>query len=290
MKKVLIIGSKGMAGHVLTTFLKESQNFIIADISRNDDFFDSVYKADVTDTRKLDAIIDECAPDIVVNCIGILNKDAEDNPDKTIFLNSYLPHFLAKKGDRLGYKLIHISTDCVFSGKAGGYAETSITDGIGFYAKSKALGEVNYGQHLTIRTSIIGPELKKEGIGLFNWFMRQTGEIDGYTNAYWTGVTTLVLAKAILSGIVNDFHGVHHLVYDKKISKYEMILIFQNEFHKNDISIKPNDQYRVDKSLVVTRNEKLFDVPGYEVMFNEMHNWMLVHKEFYQRYFIDNRS
>lgn len=284
MRKVLIIGSKGMAGHVVTAFLKESENFIVADISRDNDFFDSVYKLDVTDTGKLNTVIDEFEPDIVINCIGILNKDAEDNPDKAIFINSYLPHFLAKKGDRSGYKLVHISTDCVFSGEKGGYSETSVTDGIGFYAQSKALGEVSYGKHLTIRTSIIGPELRNNGIGLFDWFMRQTGEIKGFTNVYWTGVTTMVLAHAIITGIEKEISGLHHLVNGQKINKHDVLIMIKKIFSKNSISIIADTQYKVDKSLLIGK-DVFYEVPGYEAMLEEMYNWMVLHPEMYGRYF-----
>ena len=284
MKKVLIIGSKGMAGHVVTTFLKESGNFIVADISRNDDFFDSVYKLDVTDIGKLNAVIDEFVPDFVVNCIGILNKDAEDNPDKAIFINSFLPHFLAKKGDKVGYNVIHISTDCVFSGKSGSYTESSHKDGIGFYAQSKALGEINYGKHLTIRTSIIGPELKNNGIGLFDWFMRQHGEIKGFVNAYWTGVTTIVLAQAVSACILKNINGLHHLVNGEKISKYDLLGIMKKTFCKNDISIIADEKYRVDKSLTLGK-EIIYEVPKYDSMITEMYNWMLAHPDLYGRYF-----
>lgn len=284
MKKVLIIGSKGMAGHVIITLLKESGNFIVADISRNNDYFNSIYNLDVTDTEKLSAAIDEFSPDVVVNCIGVLNKDAEENPEKAIFINSYLPHFLAKKGNNVGYNLIHISTDCVFSGKSGGYTESSLKDGTGFYAQSKALGEINYGNHLTIRTSIIGPELKHNGIGLFDWFMRQHGEIKGFVNAYWTGVTTIVLAKAISDSIINEKSGLYHLVNGEKINKYDLLCIMKKVFCKNNISIIADEKYRIDKSLIIGK-ELIYEVPKYDSMITEMYNWMLVHPDLYSLYF-----
>jgi dTDP-4-dehydrorhamnose reductase len=142
MKKILVIGSKGMAGHIIYHYLKENTDFNIIDIARDDEFFKPTHKVDVTRFDKLQEILGKERPDVVINCIGILNKDAEDNPDRAILLNSYLPHFLAKQGDKTGFKLIHISTDCVFSGKKGGYTENAEKDGMGFYAQSKALGEV----------------------------------------------------------------------------------------------------------------------------------------------------
>lgn len=285
MKKILIIGSKGMAGHVIKEYFRLSGQFLIADIARGNNFFEPVYNLDITDTVRLTEVILDFKPDIVINCIGVLNKDAEENPEKAIFINSYLPHFLAKQGSDIGYKLVHISTDCVFSGKTGGYTENAVKDGIGFYAQSKALGEIVYGKHLTIRTSIIGPELKTNGIGLFDWVMQQKGEINGYINAYWTGVTTMVLAQAILSGIAHDISGLHHLVNDKKINKHHLISIIKKEFNRDDITIVPYMGYQTDKSLVRTNKEILFEVPEYDAMLKEMYNWMISRPETYSRYF-----
>ena len=117
---------------------------------------------------------------VVINCIGLLNNTAEDNPELAVWFNSYFPHLLAAFGKKYDFKLIHISTDCVFSGKEGGYKEDSFKNGNGFYAQSKALGEVINNKDLTFRTSIIGPELKHNGIGLFHWFMNQENEISGF--------------------------------------------------------------------------------------------------------------
>lgn len=284
MKRVLVIGSKGMAGHVIITYLKELGNFIIADISRNNDYFNSTYNIDITDTGKLSEAIDDFYPDVVVNCIGILNKEAEENPEKAIFINCYLPHFLARKGNSVGYNLIHISTDCVFSGETGGYTETSPKDGTGFYAQSKSLGEINYGNHLTIRTSIIGPELKENGIGLFDWFMRQHGEIKGYVNAYWTGVTTVVLAQAIGECIIKGTCGLHHLVNGEKISKYELLGIMKKVFYRDEVSIIADEKYRVDKSLKIGK-ELIYEVPSYDLMIMEMYKWMSAYSNIYSRYF-----
>jgi dTDP-4-dehydrorhamnose reductase len=279
-KKILVIGSKGMAGHVLYYYLKEHTNHTVIDIARDSALFEPSYKLDVTNFDQLKSILTKEAPDVVINCIGILNKDAEDNPDKAILLNSYLPHFIAKAGAELGFKLIHISTDCVFNGKRGNYKLDDLKDGTGFYAQSKALGEVTYGQNLTIRTSIIGPELRN-GIGLFHWFMTQTGEIKGYTKAFWTGVTTIELAKAVVAAIENNPSGLYHLVYDEKISKYDLVNLFKLVFERNDVTIKPFDGYAVDKSLVKDNSIFNYNVPAYQVMVEEMKTWMLDHKALY---------
>ena len=283
-KKILIIGSKGMAGHIIYYYFKELPNFEVIDISRSNKVFNSSYILDVNDTLELEKIIYKEKPCIVINCIGILNKDAEDNPDKAIFLNSYLPHFLAKLGSKLNFKLIHISTDCVFNGKKGSYKEDDIKDGFGIYAQSKALGEVNYGNHLTIRTSIIGPEINNNGIGLFNWFMHQNGEIKGFRNVIWSGVTTIELAKAIEKMIDQNIIGLYQLV-NYPINKFDLLLLFKQIFSKQNINLVAFDDYYANKSLISTRNDFTYNVCNYLTMMEEMKEWMSFHVNLYPHYF-----
>ncbi|MFC4209920.1 dTDP-4-dehydrorhamnose reductase family protein [Pedobacter lithocola] len=284
MRKVVVIGSKGMAGHVIYHYLKEHTTLKIVDIARGSDFHNPSHKIDVTDFEKLTEVLEEENPDFVINCVGILNKDAEDNPEKSILLNCYFPHFLAKIGKAISFRLIHISTDCVFDGKRGGYTEASLKDGKGLYAETKSLGEVTYGDNLTIRTSIIGPELKKEGIGLFHWFMNQKGKVRGYTNAYWTGITTIELAKVIIAAIDEDITGLHHVVNNEKINKYDLINLFKQIFNKTDIEIEPFADYSIDKSLIKTNDSFKYVVPSYKQMLQEMSVWIEEKRSLYKVY------
>ena len=209
--KILIFGSKGMAGHLITDYLKKNSNFKIITVARGTSQAD--YNIDITDIYEVENLIKLVKPQFLINAIGVLNNDAETNPDKAIFVNSYFPHFLARICKSHLIKLIHISTDCVFSGKKGSYIETDKKDGVGFYAQTKSIGEVFYDHTLTIRTSIIGPEINNNGIGLFDWVFKNEGSITGYSNAYWSGVTTLELAKAIFYVISNniDYTNLIHL-------------------------------------------------------------------------------
>jgi dTDP-4-dehydrorhamnose reductase len=283
-KRILVIGSKGMAGHMIYQYLKTIREYHVADISRNNAYFLSTYTiVDIIDFTALQHVLQTEKPDVVINCIGILIQDAEKNPDRAILLNSYLPHFIARMGKELKFKLIHISTDCVFSGKKGNYAESDFHDGEGFYAQSKVLGEVTYGNHLTFRTSLVGPELKDNGIGLFHWFMQQKGVIQGYNKVIWTGITTLELAKAIHKAIQEDLVGLYHLVNNQKITKYQLLQLFKNEFERNDIDIKPKDNYVVDKSLIDTREILL--LPGYAAMIHDMKFWMDKNNHMYNEYY-----
>lgn len=281
MKKILVIGSMGMAGHMIRQVLVESNSFNIIDISRSGDL-ESSYSLDLSDLNELGKILEIEKPDVTINCAGILNAAAEANPEKSVFINSFIPHFLASRCDRL----IQISTDCVFSGSKGNYTEYDQKDGQGFYAESKALGEVLYGPHLTLRTSIIGPELKSNGTGLLHWFLNQRGHVKGHSKALWSGVTTLQLAKVVAELIDNaELTGLVHYTNGTKISKLDFLKLTASVFHK-EIEIIPYDHYHVDKSLVNTRSDISLKIPDYETMIKDLYSFMDKHKtSIYQQYY-----
>jgi dTDP-4-dehydrorhamnose reductase len=285
-KKILVLGSGGMAGHIITLKLREHADvFQVTAVAHRDNALDPEILLDVTDRQALNNVLLENKPDVIVNCIGILNQAAEDRPDKAILINSYLPHFLAQFTRDSTARVIHISTDCVFSGSKGGYTETDPKDGKGFYAQTKALGEIVNQKDLTIRTSIIGPELNANGIGLFNWFAKQQGRINGYTGAYWTGVTTIELANAIIKAIGLDLTGLYQLVNNGKISKFSLLQLFLSAFSQSEVAqITPYENYRVDKSLVNTRTDHRLEVPSYDRMVKEMKQWIDAHKDLYPHY------
>lgn len=178
-----------------------------------------------------------------------------------------------------------MSTDCVFSGKAAPYSENSIRDGETFYDRTKGLGEIDSPRHLTFRNSIIGPDLKEHGIGLFNWFMKQNGPINGYTGAIWTGVTTLTLAKAMERAAMEGTTGLYHLVNPVSINKFDLLQLFNKHFKDNQITINPSSLVNLDKTLINTRNDFSYKVPSYEEMIIEMKDWIYAHKKLYPHYF-----
>lgn len=273
MKKILVIGIKGMAGHVIYRYLQNNKNFTVFGVARNIEPSKTIFNLDVSDTVELNKIVNDHQFDYIINCIGILNQDAESNPSKAIWFNSYFPHFLEEITKGSESKVIHISTDCVFNGKQGNYSEAGIKNGEGFYAQSKALGEIDNSKDLTIRTSIIGPELNTKGIGLFNWFMRQAGEINGYTTAVWSGVTTLELAKAIDYTILHPLSGLVHLTNGEPVNKFDLLHLFKEVWDKKDIKIKAFEGKVVDKSL--KKSERFnYQVPSYKEMLLDQHNWM----------------
>ena len=287
-KKVLIIGSNGMAGHLISDYLSFNSMFEIRRLARDRFNKKTDYIIDATDFNAIEVLISQFKPDYLINAIGVLNADAENNPDRAVLLNSYFPHFLAKICNKYGLRLIHISTDCVFNGKKGSYLENDFKDGIGIYAQSKALGEVTYQNHITIRTSIIGPDIKRNGIGLLNWILSQNGDINGYSEAFWGGVTTLELAKVIEFLILQNIDGVniYHLTNSEKISKFDLLRIINKVFNLK-LNIKLSSEYKVDKSLINSNKFIDYNVPSYYIMIHEMYKWILNNKESYPQYNLD---
>ncbi|RID84735.1 NAD-dependent epimerase/dehydratase family protein [Peribacillus asahii] len=282
--KILVLGATGMAGHIISIYLKENGHDVTAFSRRRFEYCNNII-GDITNFAFVKSIVLEGNYDAVINAIGILNNDAEENKSLSILLNSYLPHYLSDITKDSKTRIIHMSTDCVFSGKTGGYTEISFKDGATFYDRSKALGELENNKDLTFRNSIIGPDMNEEGIGLFNWFMKQEGQIDGYSKAMWTGVTTLTLAKAMEKALKENLTGLYNLVNNRCISKLDLLKLFNKHMRDETISIISSDAVIVDKSLINNRNDFKFIVPSYEQMVIEMKEWIQNHKELYKHYF-----
>lgn len=275
MKKILVLGVLGMAGHVMAEYLDSLDDYQVYGIARSDGRY-VTKKIDVLDFTGVESYLNEIKPDVIINCIGMLVQQSKNDISTAILINSYLPHFLSELGNRLDYKLIHISTDCVFSGKEGQYKEGAFKDGDDNYARTKALGEVINDKDLTIRTSIIGPELKNNGTGLLDWFFKQSGEIKGYTRAYWSGVTTLELAKATHEMIKQNIAGLFQLCPENKISKYDLLGLFAKIWNK-ELTIVPFDNHAVDKSLVCLREDFEYYKLNYDSMLIELKQWIESH-------------
>ena len=266
MKKVLILGSSGMIGHMIYHFVKQTNKYDVFDLAGSRKIGAKTIIIDAQDFDKIKIYIEKIKPDFIINCIGILISESQRNIKKSIYLNALFPHLLNDLSFKLNFKLIHISTDCVFSGKKNEcYTEFDEKDGLGNYSRTKGLGEIINNKNLTLRTSVIGPELKSHGEELFNWFMLQEKPINGYTNAFWSGISTLELAKAVLWAIENNITGLYNLTNGKKISKYELLLII-NKFSSKKLTINPFDTLFSDKSFCDTRKEINYEIPSYEIM------------------------
>lgn len=280
----LVLGCNGMAGHVVSLYLREAGHGVVGFARTSSPLVDSCV-GDARDLGLVKEIIASRRFDAVVNCIGMLNQAAEDHHEAAVFLNSYLPHFLAEATHGVNTQVIHISTDCVFSGKEGGYTESSLRDGQTFYDRTKALGELEDGKNLTLRSSIVGPDMKRDGIGLLNWFMQQNGTVYGYVHAVWTGQTTLQLAKVVEEAARQRAHGLYNMVPGNAINKYELLKLFNRYIRKKPIEILPQDTFVADKSLIRTKFDG-FDcqVPDYETMVADLGVWMRAHRHLYPQY------
>lgn len=285
MKKIMILGSAGMLGHMVYTYLKGTGKYLIKNASFPYKFNNSSKLLDVTDKLAVEHYILSEKPEIVINCVGILIKGSILNPSNAIYINSYLPHQISKLLQQWGGRLIHISTDCVFSGDKGCYSEIDFTDARDTYGLSKILGEVVNDQDLTIRTSLIGPELNPDGEGLFHWFNKQKGKVNGYTKAYWSGVTTLELAKAIDAAIEQNISGLHHLSNGEKISKNDLLQLIKKIWNRCDIEIEPSDGKTVDKSLITSRDNFKYKVDSYEHMLIDLCEFMKSNTSMYKQYY-----
>ena len=280
--KILILGVLGMAGHVMAEVLRDAGHDVVGFARRESPYCRTIV-GDAKDVRVLSKVLTDGAFDAVINCIGVLNTDVDADPVSGIYLNSVLPHLLAKYAAGTETKVIHLSTDCVFSGKDGAYREDSFRDADSMYGRSKAMGELNDEKNLTIRTSIVGPDLHEEGKGLFNWFMNQTDTVNGYTQAIWSGVTTIELAKAVAALLESNLTGLYHLVNGEVVDKYSLLNLF-NQMRAEPIEIRPVDNAYVDKSIVCTRTDFEYTVPSYEMMVQEMEQWICNHADMYRRY------
>lgn len=261
--KVLVLGSQGMLGHVVAQVLEDKGHEVIRHTREMFDIYNEI-------------LVDGMSCDCVVNCIGLLVRESEKYKDRAIHINAEFPHIMNKWCEENKKKFIHISTDCVFSGRHGSYSVIDKPDATTFYGKTKALGEVTGDNTLTIRTSIIGPELKK-GTGLFHWLLtEEADEVKGYLGHYWNGVTTLELAHLIERELTSDHKGIWQYS-GATISKYEVLETINDVFAVNK-EIEAIDCPKIDKSL---RNSYSYNPPFLVTMLQDLRYFMESHKEDY---------
>jgi dTDP-4-dehydrorhamnose reductase len=247
--RVLILGGSGMLGHRVWQLFRERFDAVATVRARPPLplFADGRVRdgVDVTDFAALNKLLDEVKPDVVVNCAGVVKQlAAAHNPIASITTNSLLPHIVATRAARL----IHVSTDCVFSGRRGHYAESDVPDPLDLYGRSKLLGEVD-APHLTLRTSIIGRELQG-GHGLVEWLLaNRAGRVRGFTRARFSGVTTVELAR-VIAGVIEQhpqLEGLYHVAAEP-ISKYDLVMLLNASFGAG-IEIDPDETLVLDRTL-----------------------------------------
>jgi len=266
MHNILVLGISGMLGSMVFDYLSKNQDFNVLGTVRNSNYLRD--RVRLFDAYNIDELEQKQYRDLnieyVINCIGITKPFSKDDDPagvvRAIRINANFPWELAKYAEKYNIKIIQIGTDCVYSGKKGAYSEDDIHDPLDVYGKSKSLGEVFDGTTLNLRSSIIGPEFKKETTFLLEWFLDQPegGTIGGFEHHLWNGVTTLQFAqlceKIIISNKFDDLISIshiHHFVPNNVINKYELMNIFNEVFelnlHINRINIP---EEKVDRTLV----------------------------------------
>ncbi len=274
---LLVLGSTGMVGHIVALFLQEQGHAVIG-----------VEQNNLHNIEELRKLIIDFDFDAIINCTAIINQFAEIDKDEAVFVNSYIPHFIEKLTEGKRTIVVHRSTDCIFSGNKGKYDLNDIPDADSFYARTKAIGEIINDKDITIRTSLIGPEQDENGISLLNWFLKQNGDVNGFANAIWTGLTTVEFAKEIELLLIKKAHGLFHTVPNYGIGKYDLLCLFE-KYMPNNRNIIRIDNKSVDKSLIQRMGNYGIDVPSYEVQIAEMVNWIKKHQSIYPDYYKINK-
>ena len=260
--KILVLGATGMLGNAMMRVFGERDDFDLSGSVRSTATVNllppRLQKAiipgvDVENPDQLAGLFDRVRPDVVVNCVGIVKQlEAAEDPLTAIPINALLPHRLARLASLSNARLIHFSTDCVFSGARGGYVETDVSDAYDLYGRSKFLGEVAGAGCLTVRTSIIGHELTGRQ-GLVEWFLSQSGVVNGYTRAIFSGLPTVALSKVVRDVILpkEELSGVWHVGSDP-VSKYDLLKLVASAYGR-DLEIVPVDAPVIDRSLDSSR-------------------------------------
>lgn len=280
---VLILGATGMLGYSLFSNLAENPALnvkgTVRGLAGKTAFFEQ-YQAqllkgiDVTDIASIEQAIIDAKPEVVINCIGLIKQHGIAKQHVVaIEINALLPHQLAALCDQYGARLVHFSTDCVFDGMQGMYRETDLPTATDLYGKSKCLGEVNYGRHLTLRTSIIGHELDSS-VSLIDWFLNQEGEVNGFSKAVFSGLPTCYIAKLLAEKILSNFDisGLYHLSVEP-IDKFSLLSLVA-EVYSKDISINESTQLVIDRSLDSNSLRQIIDFspPSWRELIEFMHN------------------
>lgn len=265
--KVVVFGSRGMAGHMVVKYLAQQGHEITA-IDRS--------HIDIEKTHHVDEFLDTLpAVDFVVNCVGLLVKDSIARPDRAALVNSWWPHRLEQHFAHSDTRIVHLSTDCVFDGALGPYTELAPHSESNAYGRSKSLGELNNVKDVTLRTSIIGPELRP-GTGLMDWIRNNPESVlPGWDNAWWNGITTLELARCI-DIYMHDpcISGVYHLVNNNiTTNKFDLLCVINQVFDLNKTIQRTQAVKTVTKVLIDTRKEIDFDIPDYTTQLQRLRDF-----------------
>jgi dTDP-4-dehydrorhamnose reductase len=278
--RVLIFGGDGMLGHRLYLHMRSRHEVKVTlrlalPAYTQYDLFNTANTYDVVDAISFGSVrraVEDYEPQVIVNAIGIVKqRTSASHAVPSIEVNALFPHRLALLCRGHGTRLIHISTDCVFSGRRGNYNEGNIPDATDLYGRSKLLGEVTEGNALTLRTSMIGRELTRKA-SLIEWFLSQQGPVRGFRRAIFSGFTTHELARIVDRLIVEfpDAAGLYH-VSAEPISKYDLLRMVRDRMRPG-VEITPDDEFQCDRSLDSTRFRTRFNYkpPSWQAMIDEL--------------------
>lgn len=259
---VLVLGASGMLGNAVLRFFAQSEGFRAVGSARSGAAVRKLPAelrshvmagVDVESIDSLTRLFGEVRPQVVINCIGLVKQLAEaDDPLSALPINALLPHRLARLCAVAGARFVHVSTDCVFAGTRGAYLETDAPDAQDLYGRSKLLGEVDYPNAITLRTSIIGHELDSAH-GLVGWFLAQQGPVRGFNKAIFSGLPTVELARVIRDHVLPQpgLHGLYH-VSAAPIDKYSLLKLVAQAYGRSTV-ITPDDKLVIDRSLDSSR-------------------------------------
>jgi dTDP-4-dehydrorhamnose reductase len=230
---------------------------------------------DATNMQSIQRVISDVRPDVVINCIGLIKqRPTAYSTQAATFINGIFPHLLANITNGFGIRLVHFSTDCVFSGRVGYYSETDMPDTQDLYGLSKLFGEVVEGNVLTLRTSIIGHEYETN-YSLLSWFLSQKQSVPGYTRAFFSGLTTLEVAKVVQNFVIENqnLKGMYHLAAER-ICKYDLLKVIK-EIYDHNIQIIPSEDIIIDRTLISKKFEMAtgYLAPSWKDMISDMYKF-----------------
>ncbi|MGO5069829.1 sugar nucleotide-binding protein [Roseburia faecis] len=283
--KILIIGSGGMLGHILTIYLKE-KGYDVDNISKKFRCTDDTICFDVLDEKKMKEFLQQRKYNVVVNCVALLVKESEANKTLAVKLNSVFPHWLEDFYSNTDTRIIQVSTAGVYYGDNAPYSEESRHDAISFYGKTKSLGELDNKKDLTVRSDFWGPDMKADGSGLFNWAMKQKDKVTGFDKVYINGVTSLEFAKFVDYIIKKPLSGTINLYSIDILSKAELIRKIYGIMGRN-IVVNDNSKIRRNTSIFSDRTECRYISKSYEQQLLELSQWIENHKNLYMHYYLE---
>lgn len=284
MMKILIVGGDGMLGHQLLHTLQQQHDVRVTlrqdlAVYSKDKLFTQENSYVGVDVRRFEELLNAIAdfqPQAIVNAVGIVKqrKSAKDILP-SLEINALFPHRLSLFCKTAGIRLIHISTDCIFSGRKGNYTEADTSDAEDVYGKTKYLGELSEPHCVTLRSSIIGLELYHKS-GLIEWFLAQKGNIKGFTKAIYSGLTTQEMSRVIDRVLVKhpEISGVWHVSSDQAVNKYELLNVFSELLGRKDIRIERDEDFICDRSLLSEPFKEItgYKPPSWQVMLSELAN------------------